>query len=94
MVQKLEEAGYVVPKVPDGRPGIVITAADQGSVLDRSRLFTLAVTKELYDRSTKNKEFEWPKNKVADTRKIRDIFREPEHGTESHSTRTCNGRIS
>jgi len=55
LVQKLEESGYIVPKGPDGEAGIVINAADQGSVLDRSRLFTLAVTKELYDKSTKNK---------------------------------------
>ena len=46
-------------------------------MIDRSRLFTLAVTMELYDRSTKNKEFEWPKDKVANTRKIGDICREP-----------------
>ena len=77
LVQKLEEAGYIVPKGPDGQAGIVINAADQGSVLDRSRLFTLAVTKELYDRSTKDKEFKWPKDKVDNTRKLRDIFREP-----------------
>ena len=77
LVQKSEEAGYIVPKGPDGQAGIVINAADQGSVLDRSRLFTLAVTKELYDRSTRNKEFKWPKDKVANTRKLRDIFREP-----------------
>ena len=77
LVQKLEEAGYIVPKGQDGQAGIVINAADQGSVLDRSRLFTLAVTKELYDRSTRNKEFNWPKNKVANTRKLRGIFREP-----------------
>ena len=76
-MQKLEESGYIVPKGPDGEAGIVINAADQGSVLDRSRLFTLAVTKELYDKSTKNKEFEWPKDKAKNTRKIRDIFREP-----------------
>ena len=73
----MEEAGYIVPKGPDGQAGIVINAADQGSVLDRSRLFTLAVTKELYDRSTKDKEFKWPKDKVDNTRKLRDIFREP-----------------
>ena len=77
LVQKLEEAGYIVPKGPDGQAGIVINAADQGSVLDRSRLFTLAVIKELYDRSTRNKKFNWPKDKVANTRKLRDIFREP-----------------
>ena len=77
MVQKLEEAGHVVPKGPDGKPGTVINAADQGSVLDRSRLFALVVAKKLYDRSTKNNEFEWPKDKVANTRKIRDIFKEP-----------------
>jgi hypothetical protein len=58
LVQKLEEAGYIVPKGPDGEAGIVINATDQGSVLDRSRLFTLAVIKELYDKSTKKKEFE------------------------------------
>ena len=77
LVQKMEEAGYVVPTGPDGKPGIVINAADQGSVLDRSRLFTLAVTKELYDKSMKNKEFKWPQDKAANTRKIGDIFREP-----------------
>ena len=54
----------------------MVNAADQGSVLDRSILFTLTATKELYDKSTKNKEFKWPKGKVANTRETEDIFRE------------------
>ena len=91
LVEKLEEAGYVVPKGPDGKAGFVMNAANQGSVLDRSRLFTLAVRKELYDKSMKNKEFKWPEDKAKNTRSIGDIFREPVEPSHLASAHVMEG---
>ena len=71
-----------------------MNAADQGSVLDRSRLFTLAVTKELYDKSTKDKEFKWPEKKPINKSKcIKDIFREPVDPSHLASPHVMEGFI-
>ena len=55
---------------------MLLNAAHCGSVLDRTRLFTIAVKQELWDSKQASTWFIWPK-KENNQRCIKDIFREP-----------------
>ena len=76
LVEKLEASGYKVPVGPDGNAGILLNSAHCGSVLDRTRLFTIAVKQELWDDKQANTWFKWP-DKTNNKRSIKEIFREP-----------------
>ena len=49
LVERLETSGYNVSVGADGHAGILLNSAHCGSVLDRTRLFTIAVKQELWD---------------------------------------------
>ena len=51
LVENLKSNGSTVPNGPDGQAGIVLNAADLGGVLDRKRLFTVAVIDEQREHS-------------------------------------------
>ncbi len=76
LVDKLIAGGYTVPEGTDGKPGVILNAAEHGSVLDRKRLFTLAVVNDLWSHSTTKTPFNWPEKKVTG-RCLKEIFREP-----------------
>ena len=76
LVDKLEAGGYHVPTGADGQAGLLLNAAHCGSVLDRTRLFTIAVKQELWDSKQASTWFRWPK-KENNQRRLKDIFREP-----------------
>jgi site-specific DNA-cytosine methylase len=76
LVDKLRNNGYTVPNGPDGQAGIILNAADLGGVLDRKRLFTVAVIDELWEHSKGDETFKWPEQ-VETKRSIKEIFREP-----------------
>jgi site-specific DNA-cytosine methylase/exonuclease III len=58
VVQQLREAGYHVILGDDGEPGQLCRATDFGGVVDRRRLFTIAVVPEVWEQ--RGAEFKWP----------------------------------
>ena len=42
---------YTVPDGPDGQAGMILNPAGLGGVLDRKRLFTVAIIDELWEHS-------------------------------------------
>ena len=110
LVDKLREGGYKVPdeygKVDleegqENNPGIILNAAEHGGVLDRKRLFTLAIREDLWKHSNADKWFAWPERKQI-KRSIKEIFREPvnpqnvatehmKHGFRSNEKTSING---
>jgi site-specific DNA-cytosine methylase len=63
LVEKLRGNGYTVPNGPDGQAGIILNAADLGGVLDRKRLFTVAVIDEMWEHSKGDEMFKWPEER-------------------------------
>ena len=57
-VARLEANGYHVPRGDDGHPGQLITPTDFGGVVDRPRLFTIAVQSDIWTRC--HAQFHWP----------------------------------
>ena len=76
LVDKLRSKGYIVPNGPDRQTGAILNAADLGSVLDRKRLFAIAVLDELWTHVDGDKTFKWPEE-FETQRSIKEVFREP-----------------
>ena len=73
MITKLENAGYVVLKL-EGALGIEVNAAAYGSAVDRTRLITIAVRRDLW--KLKSERFKWPEQRPDPSRTVETVFRE------------------
>ena len=76
LIEKLRDNGYTVPDGPDGQAGMILNAAGLGGVLDRKRLFTVAIIDELWEHSNGKEIFKWPEEQETQ-KSIKEVFREP-----------------
>ena len=76
LVEKLRDNGYTVSDGPDGQAGMILNAAGLGGVLDKKRLFTIAIIDELWEHSNGKETFKWPEEQETQ-RSIKGMFREP-----------------
>ena len=88
-VARLEAQGYHVPRGDDGHPGQLLTPTDFGGIVDRPRLFTIAVQQQVWDR--RHMHFRWPDWTETPPRPVRAILDSP--AEEKYVCREDNAKL-
>ena len=103
VVDKLQKAGYHLPDGTSGRPGQQMNAVQFGGTVDRDRLITIAVRRDVWEQQ--GHRFHWPPTNLKTAQPVSSIMDHPERVPphliqeepnrvqfEEFSARSCSGR--